>query len=229
MANREQDVHRLKGRRVMQNIHIEVVHDLVCSWCPIGYANLQRALHNLNIKAELHFLPFELNPQMGAKGEDINQHLAQRYGWSEKKQTEYRQHLLQVASNAGVEMDFSKRSHYFNTLNGHKIMHWCESQNKQQAMNERLIYAYFKEGLNIGDTEVLLKLVKELGLDSVAAKDALNSQALSRQIKAKQKRVQQLALNSVPAFVFNHNTLVSGSNSVEYFEQVLTSFNERSA
>lgn len=217
----------------MKTVHIEVVHDLVCSWCPIGYANLQKALTNLQIKtgmqADVHFLPFELNPHMEAEGEDINQHLAQRYGWSEQKQKDYRRHLLQVAGTAGVEMDFSKRSHYYNSLNGHKIMHWCESQNQQQAMNELLITAYFKHGENIGDPQVLLKLVDQLGLDANAAQAALNSGELDGPIKAKIKRVQQLALTSVPAFVFNHNTLVSGSNSVEYFEQVLTSFNQLSA
>ena len=213
----------------MKNLHIEVIHDLVCSWCPIGYANLQSAISNLNIKADLHFLPFELNPQMDEQGEDINQHLAQRYGWSARKQTEYRSHLLQVASNAGVTMDFSKRSHYYNSLNGHKILHWCESQNKQQAMNERLITAYFKQGLNIGDTQILLKLVSELGLDPVAAEAALTSNTLEQQFKAKQKRVQQLTLSSVPAFVLNHNMLVTGSNSVEYFELILTSFSQQSA
>lgn len=206
----------------MKTLKIEMIHDVVCSWCPIGYANLQQALRNLNIKAELHLLPFELNPHMGHEGEDINRHLGQRYGWSEQKRQDYRKNLLEVADKAGVKMDFTKRTHYYNSNLAHRLIHWCESRHQQQAMHERLIEAYFEQGLDISRLPVLLKLVEELGLPRAQADQALTSIELEQQLQLKQQRVQQLALTSVPAFIFNQNTLVSGSNSVEYFEQVIT-------
>jgi len=207
----------------MNKLKIEMIHDAVCSWCPIGYANIKQALKNLEIDAEFYFLPFELNPEMEVQGEDINDHLAQRYGWSESKRRDYRQNLLAVAEQAGVAMDFSKRTHYYNTHQAHRLIHWCEGFDKQQAMNELLIDAYFKQGLDINNSQVLLNLVEQLGLDRSQVEVALNSSATKQQLAIKKQRVQQAEITSVPAFIFNNRTLVTGSNSVEYFEQALSS------
>jgi len=209
----------------VNKLKIEMIHDAVCSWCPIGYANLKQALKNLEIDADFHFLPFELNPELDVQGEDINDHLGQRYGWSESKRRDYRQNLLAVAEQAGVAMDFSKRTHYYNTNQSHQLIHWCEGFDKQQAMNELLIDAYFKQGLDINNIQVLLNLVEQLGLNSLQAKIALNSAATKQQLTVKKQRVLQADITSVPAFIFNNSTLVTGSNSVEYFEQALTTIN----
>lgn len=203
----------------MKTLKIEIVHDVVCSWCPIGYANLQQALRNLDIAADIFFLPSELNPEMGPNGESIDEHLARRYQWTQLKLREYRIHLLAVAEQAGVTMDFSKRTHYYNSNKAHRIIHWSEPYNRQQAMNELLIDAYFKCGLDISNMQVLLDLAEKLGLDRSLAEHALMSDEVNNQLLLKQKRVQQLGLTSVPAFIFNENRLVSGSHSVEYFEQ----------
>ena len=209
----------------MNKLKIEMIHDAVCSWCPIGYANLKQALKNLEIDVDFHFLPFELNPELDVQGEDINDYLGQRYGWSESKRRDYRQNLLAVAEQAGVAMDFSKRTHYYNTNQSHQLIHWCEGFDKQQAMNELLIDAYFKQGLDINNSQVLLNLVEQLGLDRSQAEFALNSAATKQQLAIKKQRVQQAKIISVPAFIFNNSNLVTGSNSVEYFEQALTAIN----
>jgi len=211
----------------VKTLKIEMVHDVVCSWCPIGYANLKQALRNLDIEADIHFLPSELNPDMGPKGEDIDDHLARRYQWSQSKRREYRKHLLAVAEQAGVCIDFSKRSHYYNSNKAHRLMHWSEGYSRQQAMNELLIDAYFKRGLDISNTQVLLDLVEQLGLDRSEAEQALNSNEIIQQLLFKKQRVRQLELPSVPAFIFDENTLVSGSNSVEYFEQTIISLMQK--
>jgi predicted DsbA family dithiol-disulfide isomerase len=207
----------------MKKLKVEMIHDVVCSWCPIGYANLKQALKNLELDADFHFLPFELSPDMDVQGEEINDHLGQRYGWSDSKRRDYRKNLLVVAEQAGVAMDFSKRTHYYNTYQAHILIHWCEKFDQQQAMNELLIDAYFKQGLDINNSQVLLNLVEQLGLDRSQAEVALNSAETRQQITIKKQRVHQTEITSVPAFIFNDRTLVTGSNSVEYFEQALTS------
>ncbi|MFT4908025.1 MAG: putative DsbA family dithiol-disulfide isomerase [Oleispira sp.] len=207
----------------MKKLKVEMIHDVVCSWCPIGYANLKQALKNLELDADFHFLPFELSPDMDVQGEEINDHLGQRYGWSDSKRRDYRKNLLVVAEQAGVAMDFSKRTHYYNTYQAHILIHWCEKFDQQQAMNELLIDAYFKQGLDINNSQVLLNLVEQLGLDRSQAEVALNSAETRQQVTIKKQRVQQAEITSVPAFIFNDRTLVTGSNSVEYFEQALTS------
>jgi len=205
----------------MKTLKIEMIHDLVCSWCPIGYANLQQALSNLNIEADMHFLPSELNPGMTEKGESIDEHLAQRYGWSEAKRKDYRTNLLAVAEEAGVAMDFSKRTHYYNTLQGHKLVHWSEGHGKQKAMNELLIDTYFKRGLDISNTQILLDLAEQLGMDRSLAEEALSSSEVTQALTVKKSHVKNLGLSSIPAFILNTDTLITGSNSVEYFENII--------
>jgi predicted DsbA family dithiol-disulfide isomerase len=204
-----------------------MVNDVVCSWCPIGYANLKKALLNLDIDAEIKFLPYELNPSMGSMGESIEENLERRYNWSKSHQRKYRQDLLEVAGQAGVCMDFSKRTHYYNSNKAHRLMHCSESYNKQEAMNELLIDAYFRLGLDISSLQVLLDLAAQLGMDRSETESVLISNGDDNQLLARKKRVRQFNLKSVPAFIFDESTVCSGSNSVEYFEQVIASLTEK--
>jgi len=213
----------------MKTLKIEMIHDVVCSWCPIGYANLKQALKNLAIEADIYFLPSELNPGMGPKGESIEEHLRRRNQWSNSQLQDYRAHLLTVAEQAGVCIDFSKRTHYYNTKKAHCLIHWCEDYNRQQAMNDLLIDAYFKRGIDISNIQKLLDLVEQLGLDRSLAEHALVSDEISQQLLLKKKRVQQFKISSLPAFIFNERTLVNGSNSIEYFEQVILSLTKKIA
>ena len=203
----------------MKQVKIEMIHDLICSWCPIGYTNLKQALNNLNVKADWYFLPFELNPDMPSEGERINDHLARHYHWSETKLRKYRSHLLAVANEAGVKMDFSKRTHYYNSHKAHLLMHWSESINQQQTMKDRLMKAYFEQGLDIGRTKILLNIVKDLGLDTISAKTFMESKEAEQTMMAKQERVAKIGLSSVPAFIINEHILITGSNSVDIFEE----------
>ena len=211
----------------MKKLKIEIIHDIVCSWCPIGYGNIKKALRHLNIGADLHFLPYELNPDIRARGEAIDTYSMRRYQWDTSKLLNYRKNLLAVAASADVTIDFSRRTHYYNSGKAHQLMHWAEGFDQQQPLNELLIDAYFKRGLDISKTSILLDLVEQLGLDSSQAERVLNSNIIDAQLQLKKQRVQQLALSSIPAFIINENTVISGSNSVEYFEQALASLLER--
>ena len=140
----------------MKSVKVEMIHDLVCSWCPIGYNNIKRAANSLGdrIETDIRFLPFELNPEMPAEGEDIAHLMHRRMGMGEQQIKEYRTNLISVGEAAGVRFDFSKRTHYYNTRVGHLVMHWAESQGKHLELNEALIPAYFSEGKNVGDMRV---------------------------------------------------------------------------
>ncbi len=205
----------------MKTLKIEMIHDVVCSWCPIGYANLQQALRHLKVETEIKFLPSELNPNMGPEGEGIEEHLGRRKQWSQSQLKDYRAHLTAVAEAAGVCIDFTKRTHYYNSNKAHRLIHWSEANNRQQAMNELLIDAYFKRGLDISDTQVLLGLAEQLGLDRSVAEHALLSNEINEQVVLKKKRVQQFKVSSLPVFIFNESTLVIGPHSIECFEQAI--------
>lgn len=207
----------------METLKIEMIHDVVCSWCPIGYSHMKEALDRLNIKADFHFLPYELNPDMSEQGETIDLFFERRHQWNQSRLLNYQENVTAVAASAGVSIDFSKRTHYYNSGKAHQLMHWAEGYGRQQELNELLIDAYFKHGLDIGDPLILMDLVEQLGLDSSKAKQVLYSSVVDEQLLLKKQRIQRLAVQSIPAFVVNDSTLISGSKSVNDFEQILRS------
>ena len=207
----------------MKKLKIEMVHDIVCSWCPIGYSNIQKAIHNLAIEVDFHFLPFELNPQMPG-GEEIASYFKRLQGWSSATLLDYQTTLVKTAKNAGVIIDFSKRTHYYNTNNAHKLIHWAEQFNKQSAVNESLIKAYFKHGQDISDIDVLLNIAEQQGLDRVSTENTLRSKQLAQALEIKFERQRRVKIRSIPVFVLNEDTFISGSHSVEFFENVLSEF-----
>lgn len=210
-----------------KKLKIEMIHDIVCSWCPIGYSNITTAIKNLNIEVDFHFLPFELNPNMTAEGELMADYFSRQMSWDNKKLLAYQASLVTTAAEAGVSIDFSKRTHYYHTQKAHLLMHWAERFNKQNQLNERLIQAYFKEGLDISYSTVLLNIAESIGLERQATLSALSSSDLINELEQKAHRVKALNVLSIPAFIINEKNLVSGSNSVEYFEDTLLSlFNE---
>lgn len=205
----------------MKKLKIEMVHDIVCSWCPIGYSNIQKAIDNLAIEVDFHFLPFELNPQMSEEGEAISNYFKRLQGWNSATLLDYQTSLVKTAKQAGVIIDFSKRTHYYNTKNAHKLIHCAEQFNKQNAVNESLINAYFKEGQDINDIDVLLNIAEQLGLDRVSTENVLLSKQLTQELEIKFERQRRFNIRSIPAFVINEHTLISGSNSVQSFEKAL--------
>jgi predicted DsbA family dithiol-disulfide isomerase len=208
----------------MKRLKIEIVHDVVCSLCAIGYANLQQALRNLGIEADIRFLPFEINPNMPKEGETIDYYFKRRQGWLSETLLDYQNSLLKRATSAGVDIDFYKLTHYYNTRNAHKLMHWAEQFNKQTAVNESLINVYFKQGLDISDTGVLLDIAQEVGMDKVVTQNALSSAQITQALEKKIKRQQGFKARSIPAFILNEDILIAGSNSVKFLENTLSNF-----
>jgi predicted DsbA family dithiol-disulfide isomerase len=184
---------------------------------------MKEALHRLNIKADFHFLPYELNPDMSEQGEPIHRFFERRHQWDQSKLLNYQENVTAVAASAGVSIDFTKRTHYYNSGKAHQLMHWAEGYGRQQELNELLIDAYFKHGLDIGDPLILLGLAEQLGLDSSKTKQVLYSSVVDEQLLLKKQRIQRLAVQSIPAFIINESTLISGSKSVNDFEQDLRS------
>lgn len=205
-----------------KKLKIEMIHDIVCSWCPIGYHNIKTAIKNLNIEVDFHFIPFELNPETEENGELIASYFNRQFGWNTRKLQEYQQSLVKTAAKAGVNIDFSKRKYYYNTHKAHLLMYWAERFNKQNELNERLIEAYFEHGKDISKIEILLIIAEQVGLDRALTANALSSVNLELELGIKVKRRNVLNIQNIPAFLVSGNILISGSNSVETFEKTLS-------
>ncbi len=217
----------------MQKLSIDIVSDVVCPWCAIGYAHLTRALDELKdrLEVEVHWRAFELNPHMGAEGQEINEHLMEKYGSSEEQLQANKARLVELGKAAGVDFNFAERSRIYNTLDCHKLLHWAgeHSAAMQTQLKQALFHAYFTQGLDISNRQVLLEVVKATGLDSGAAEVALDDEQLTQAVREEQHQYQSLGISAVPAFIINKQYLISGGQPVEVFKQALLETAQRDA
>ncbi len=205
-------------------IRIDFVSDVACPWCAVGLKSLETALQRVpDLKVDLHFQPFELNPQMPPEGEDINEHLTRKYGSTPEQRTQIREHLRQRGESVGFTFTEGARSRIWNTFDAHRLLHWAGQQSPaaQRDLKLALLTAYHTEGRNPGDREVLLKTVTDLGLDSAEAARVIDSDQYADDVREAEAFWQQQGISSVPSVIINERYLVQGGQPPEAFEQAL--------
>lgn len=204
-------------------MRIDFVSDVSCPWCVIGLKSLQQALQRVNgeIAAEIHFQPFELNPGMGPEGQDIFEHITEKYGSTPAQQEQSREMIRQRGAAVGFTFDMRRRGRIYNTFDAHRLLHWVEGQGHQLALKEKLFEAYFTKGEDPSNHEVLLRLAGEAGLDVQQAKSVLESKAYADEVRQQEYYWQRAGIRSVPAVIVNERHLISGGQPPEVFEQAL--------
>lgn len=208
----------------MTYLKIEMVIDLMCAWCPIGYRNLQAALDLLSceITASVHFLPLQLIPELSDDGLEIDTHLKRRTGCSDARLVQYKRDVAARAEAAGLIYDDSKRTHYWNTLKAHFLLNAAAPHGKHTQLFEALQRAYFAHGRNIGQTEVLVDIGGSIGLDQSFVLDALWSAQNREDVRRKERRARyDLDVRSLPTILIDDRVKISSSRSAEYFIDVL--------
>ena len=202
---------------------IDFVSDVSCPWCVIGLQSLEAALANLRgeLDVELHFQPFELNPQMAPGGQDIVEHLAEKYG-STPEQVDRNQEMIRERGAAvGFTFDLRKRSRIYNTFDAHRLLHWAAGEGKQQALKHALFTAYFTAGRDPSDPEVLAQIAANVGLDAARARQILASDEYAKEVRARERFYSEHGIHAVPSIVVNDEHLIQGGQPVEVFEQAL--------
>jgi len=205
-------------------MRIDFVSDVSCPWCVIGLKSLEKALANMQdeLEVDMHFQPFELNPGMGPDGQDIFEHISEKYGSSQEQQDKSREMIRQRGADLGFTFDMGKRGRIYNTFDAHRLLHWAETQPAgQKALKEKLFEAYFTKGENPGSHEVLLRVAGEVGLDQDAARQVLESNTYADEVRQAEYYWQRAGIRSVPAIVINERHLISGGQPPEVFEQAL--------
>ena len=202
-------------------LKIDFVSDVSCPWCIIGLKALEQALENLDatLSAEVHFQPFELNPEMPAQGQDIAEHLRQKYGSTPEQLAANRENIR--ARGAALGFVFSKRDRIYNTFDAHRLLHWAEIEGRQQALKHALFRAYFTDGEDVGSHDVLIRLAGEVGLPPARAHEILSSDTFAAEVRAKERFYIDQGIHSVPAVIVNDKHLISGGQPVEVFEDAL--------
>ncbi len=204
-------------------LRIDFVSDVVCPWCAIGLASLEQALQRLQgeVAAEIHFQPFELNPQLPPEGEDIAGHLQRKYGMDEAQLAQNQERIRQRGAELGVVFDLGARSRIYNTFDAHRLLHWAETEGRQRELKHALLRAYFSEGKDVSDRDTLLAIAISAGLDAGRARAILDSGEFAEEVRATERFFQQLGISGVPAIIIERRHLVSGGQPPEVFERAL--------
>ena len=206
-------------------LKIDFVSDVSCPWCAIGLASLERALDSVGgeVKAQLHFQPFELNPQMGPEGQDVGEHLAQKYGSTPEQQAAAREAIRQRGAAVGFEFRKEGRGRVWNTFDAHRLLHWAGLQagDGQRRLKHALLAAYHGRGENPADADVLLAAVQEAGLGREAAAEVLQSGRYADEVRQAEAYYQQAGIHAVPSVIVNDRHLIQGGQPPEVFAQAL--------
>ena len=204
-------------------IKIDFVSDISCPWCVIGLKSLEAALSRLadDVTAEMHVQPFELNPQMAPAGQDSGEHIAQKYG-STADQIAANQEMIRArGAELGFSFDMQKRRRIYNTFDAHRLLHWAEGTGKQKALKYALFSAYFTEGRNPSDHQVLADVAVKVGLDADRARRILESNEYSDEVRAREQLYLSRGIHAVPAVILNDRYLIQGGQPAETFERAL--------
>jgi predicted DsbA family dithiol-disulfide isomerase len=208
---------------MISHIKIDIVSDVSCPWCIIGYQALQQALQNLSstVQAEITWQPFELNPKMPAQGQDISEHITQKYGISIEQSQQNREAIKERGLAVGYEFGNREGGRIYNTFDAHRLLFWAQTQGQQTALKLALFDLYFKEGGDPSDHLQLLQVVEKVGLNLETAKQVLDSDQYGAEVRKQQNYYQSMGVNSVPAVIINNKHLLSGGQPVAVFEQAL--------
>jgi len=202
-------------------VKLDILSDPICPWCFIGKTHLERALearpeHPFTI--EWH--PFQLNPKMPPEGMDRREYLEKKFG-GKQEAVEVYSRIAEAAENAGVEMNLEAIQRTPNTMNAHRLIHWAGIEGRQSAVVSALFRAYFREGRDIGDTDVLAEIGQLAGLDPEVTRRLLESDADRADIRARDIHSRKMGVSSVPTFIIANQHAVSGAQPPQFWAQVI--------
>jgi predicted DsbA family dithiol-disulfide isomerase len=204
---------------------IDFVSDISCPWCIVGLRSLERALASAAdaVKAELHFQPFELNPDMEPEGQEITTYLSRKLGVSPQQLSANQETLRARGAELGFTFNMDKRTHIYNTFDAHRLLHWAHTQGStlQHALKSALFTAYFTDGRNPSDRGVLVELAAQAGLDPVRAREVLESDEFAEAVREREQFYRAQGVNAVPSVIINNKYLIQGGQPPELFERAL--------
>ena len=202
-------------------LRIDIVSDIVCPWCVVGYRQLAEALKQTHTAHEIHWHPFELNPDMPEEGQNLREHIMEKYGSSQQESDASRVRITEAGAEVGFEFNFTDDTRMHNTFKAHQLLHWAADYGLKHELKQALFAAHFTDNRNISDEEVLADIAEDVGLDREQALAVLADQRYAEVVRTAEQQMQQQGIQSVPAGIFNQRHLVSGAQGVENFKSIL--------
>ncbi|MDO7842112.1 DsbA family oxidoreductase [Sphingomonas immobilis] len=206
-------------------LKIDFVSDVVCPWCVIGLRGLEIALEEVGdlVAADIAFHPFELNPDMPPEGENTAEHIARKYGANPEQSARNRDALRERATAVGFTMNRGGDGRIYNSFDAHRLLHWAGLEGRQAALKHALFTAYFTDGRNIADHDVLVAAAEAAGLDAEAARGVLTRGDYAEDVRGEERTWRQEGITAVPTIVINDRYVISGGHEPAAFERALRS------
>jgi predicted DsbA family dithiol-disulfide isomerase len=209
----------------MSALEITFVSDIVCPWCAIGLHTLERALLRFpGLQVSRRVMPFELNPGLSAEGEELVPYLRRKYGMTTEQVLANQEAIRQRGAEVGFEFRMDLRTRTYNTRAAHRLLAWAGTTAVPEAqwkLKKQLLAAYFTQGENPGDTDVLVATAQAVGLDPEAAAAVLGVHAFDDEVVRDERQAHAWGIQGVPATILNGKYLVSGGQPVEVFVQAV--------
>lgn len=202
-------------------IRVDIVSDVVCPWCIVGYRQLMQASEATGIPVETYWHPFELNPDMEAEGENLREHIMRKYGSSPEQSQSARDHLTSVGKDLDIDFKWTEGSRIYNTFAAHQLLHWASESGQAQALKLALFDAYFTQGLDVSDQTTLVDVATSIGLEAEDAQAVLQDQRYAEKVRQKEQFWTSRGISGVPTMVFDAKQATSGAQGVDTFARVL--------
>ena len=210
-------------------LRIDIVSDVMCPWCVIGYRQLAAALEASGVDHEIHWHPFELNPNMPATGQDMREHLVEKYGTTPAQSDANRANMTALGQELGFAFRFEDGFRMHNTFNTHQLLHWANGQGRSHDLKQALFTAHFTNRRDLSEDAVLVDIAVEIGLDRAEAALVLADQRFAAEVREEQKFWTQQGISGVPAMVFDRQHLVTGAQGVDNYQNILNHLQEMRA
>ncbi len=207
----------------LRNIRIDIISDIVCPWCIVGYKRLEQALDTFQgkLNAHLYWQPFELNPDMPAEGQNLREHLAEKYGSTPDESQANRNNLIIMGQSLGFTFNFTPESRIYNTFKAHQLLHWAGEKGHQHELQLALFKAYFTEQQDPSDIEVLVATATQVGLNGEEAQALLIDGRYRDTVRINQQVWANGGIHAVPAFVFDQKYLLTGAQEATTLIQAI--------
>ncbi|MBU2941879.1 DsbA family oxidoreductase [Shimia thalassica] len=202
-------------------IRVDIISDVVCPWCIVGYRQLKQASQETGIEVEPYWHPFELNPDMVPEGEDLREHVARKYGSTAEQSAQARQTLQGIGASLGIAFAFGDNSRIYNTFEAHQLLHWAQDFGRTHDLKQAFLTAYFEDGKNVSDRDTLVGVVESIGLDAAEARSVLEDARFAEAVREKEHFWTSRGVSGVPTMIFNAKHATSGAQGVETFSNIL--------
>lgn len=208
-----------------KSLRIDIVSDTVCPWCYVGKRHLEAALaQRPDVSFDCHWQPFQLNPDMPSEGVDRKTHWRRKFG-DENRIKEMSQRLVEVGETLGLAFHFDAIERQPNTVKSHALLHHFQTDwSVQNALKEKILAAFFVDGLDIGDDSVLLALAEQCGVDRETGAAILDNGALLNQVRQLDQEARQLGISGVPTFIFDRQSALVGAQPTSELLKAIDQF-----